>query len=61
MDRLEGFSSHHGPDFCAPPSDADRIRVEHVDWSAPAQDGHGDDAVEIFWTGQPLRYRLAMD
>jgi len=61
LDRLEGFASHHGPDFYALPRNADRIALERVDWTGPAQHGNGDDAVEIFWAGQPLRYRLAMD
>jgi dihydroorotase len=61
LDRLEGFASHHGPDFYALPRNPDRIALERVDWTGPVRDGHGDDALEIFWAGQCLRYRLAMD
>jgi dihydroorotase len=61
LDRLEGFASHHGPDFYALPRNPDRIALERVDWTGPARDGDGDDALEIFWAGQCLRYRLAMD
>ena len=61
LNRLEAFASHHGPDFYALPRNRDRIQLERVDWTGPATDGDGSEAIEIFWARQPLRYRLAMD
>jgi len=58
LDRLEGFASHHGPDFYRLPRNSDTIRLEQVEWTAPECDGEGAGAVEVFWAGQPLRYRL---
>jgi dihydroorotase len=56
--QLDGFASHHGPDFYALPRNSDRIRFERVDWIGPARDGEGEGALEIFWAGTPLRYRF---
>jgi len=58
LDRLEGFASHHGPDFYGLPRNSDRIRFERVDWIGPERDGEGEGALEIFWAGAPLRYRI---
>jgi dihydroorotase len=57
LDRLEAFASHHGPDFYRLPRNSDRIRLKREDWVGPERDGEGDSAVEVFWAGQPLRYR----
>jgi dihydroorotase len=57
LNRLEGFASHHGPDFYGLPRNTDRIRFERVDWTAPERDGEGEEALEIFWAGTPFRYR----
>ncbi len=35
LERLEGFSSHHGPDFYGLPRNADRIRLRRADVSVP--------------------------
>jgi dihydroorotase len=59
LDRLEGFASHHGPDFYRLARNQDRIRLECREWSAPARAGKGAEALEIFWAGRALRIRLA--
>ncbi len=59
LDRLEGFASQHGPDFYRLPRNTDSIRLEQVEWTGPEREGEGAEAVEVFWAGQPLRYRLA--
>ena len=60
LDRLEGFASHHGPDFYGLPRNRDRVRIEAVadpetamtDRAAP-----GAGPIEVFWAGVPLRFR----
>lgn len=58
MDRLEGFASFHGSDFYGLPRNLDRIRLERVDWMGPVRDGEGAESLEIFWAGEPFRYRV---
>jgi dihydroorotase len=58
IDRFEGFASFHGPDFYRLPRNMDRIRLDRIDWVGPDRDGEGDDSLEVFWAGQPLRYRF---
>lgn len=59
LDRLEGFASHFGPDFYGLPRNRERIVLERFDWTGPACDGEGDDALVVFWAGEPLHYRVA--
>ena len=61
LDRLEAFASHHGADFYGLPRNRDRIRLERVDGPGPERDGGGGDSLEVFWAGQPLRYRLCQE
>ena len=58
LDRLEGFASHHGPDFYRLPRNSDSIRLERVDWHGPESEGEGAEALEVFRAGQPFLYRL---
>ncbi|MBY5985203.1 dihydroorotase [Halomonas sp. DP5Y7-2] len=37
LDRLEGFASHHGPDFYGLPRNADRITLDKTEWQVPAE------------------------
>lgn len=57
LSRLEGFASHHGADFYGLPRNTDRIRLEERCSPGPSRDGDGEGALEIFWAGEPLRYR----
>lgn len=59
LDRLEGFASYFGADYYGLPRNTDRIRLERADWQGPAEEGEGAEALEVFWAGQPLLYRLA--
>ena len=58
IDRLEGFASHHGPDFYGLPRNVEEITLERVDWTGPRRDGEGDESLEIFWAGESLCYRV---
>ncbi len=58
IDRLEAFASFHGPDFYRLPRNVGRIRLERMDWVAPDRDGEGTESLEVFWAGEPLRYRI---
>jgi len=60
LDRLEGFASHHGPDFYGLPRNRDRIFLDRVDWTAPDRVGEGGDSVAVFWAGKRLRYRARL-
>ena len=57
--RLEGFASEHGADFYRRPQNAEKIILERMDWSGPEWDGQGQSALQIFWAGESLLYRLA--
>lgn len=59
IDRLEAFASHHGADFYRLPRNTDRVRLERRDWTPPLGQEDGADGLEVFWSGRPLRYRLA--
>jgi len=58
IDRLEGFASFHGPDFYRLPRNTDRIRLDRTDWVGPDRDGEGSESLEVFWAGEPLRFRV---
>ncbi len=58
LDRLEGFASHHGADFYRLPRNRDTIRLDRIDWTGPIREGEADEALEVFWAGEMLRYRL---
>jgi dihydroorotase len=58
IDRLEKFASHHGADFYRLPRNSDRIRLERREWTVPRGEGEGASALELFWAGNPLRYRF---
>jgi dihydroorotase len=59
IERLEGFASHHGPDFYRLPRNRSRIRLERGDWVPTVPVGLGPDSLQAFWAGRPLRYRVA--
>lgn len=59
IDRLEGFASHHGPDFYGLPRNTSRVRLERQTWIAPVSEGEGEAALQILWGGRALRYRIA--
>jgi dihydroorotase len=58
IERLEAFASFHGPDYYRLPRNEDRIRLDYVDWRAPTSAECDEGAIEVFWAGQPLHYRV---
>lgn len=58
LERLEGFASHHGPDFYRLPRNEERIVLAREDWVGPASEGEGSGGVEVFWSGRTFRYRF---
>ena len=57
LDRLEGFASHHGPDFYGLPRNTDRIRLERKPQAVPETLPLGDTQLvplragdEVAWT-----------
>lgn len=45
LDKLEGFASHHGPEFYGLPRNTDTITLEKKAWTVPQTLGLGDDIV----------------
>jgi dihydroorotase len=59
LDRLEGFASHHGPDFYRLPRNATRVTLRREPWTVPAALPFGDDTIVPLAAGEPLAWRLA--
>lgn len=58
LNRLEGFSSFHGPDFYRLPRNADTIVLERLAWTVSDLIGIGDDAIVPFRANQQITWRL---
>ena len=48
LDKLEGFASHHGPDFYGLPRNRDTITLTRKAWRVPARVGYGADQLTPF-------------
>ncbi|MCA0976733.1 dihydroorotase [Halomonas denitrificans] len=59
LDRLEGFASHHGPDFYGLPRNADRITLDKTEWQVPAElpFGEGTSLVPLR-AGETLGWKM---
>ena len=58
LDKLEGFASHHGPDFYGLPRNSDQITLIKQDWQAPTELPFGDDVIVPLRAGDTLRWKL---
>ena len=58
LDRLEGFASHHGPDFYRLPRTSDRITLVRQAWDAPEQYPLGDGALVPLRAGMRIEWRI---
>jgi dihydroorotase len=59
LDRLEGFASHHGPDFYGLPRNDDRITLRREPWTLPESVPFGDTLLKPLRGGETLHWRLA--
>ena len=59
LDRLEGFASHHGPDFYGLPRNAARIELRREPWSVPEALPFGEGEIVPLAAGETLGWRLA--
>ena len=57
--RLEGFASHFGPDFYGLPRNTGTLRLVAEPFVVARADGSGADALDWFFAGRTLRWRLA--
>jgi len=60
LDKLEGFASHHGPQFYGLERNASTITLKREPWTVPEsiELANGDDIVP-FYAGQELQWRLS--
>ncbi len=58
LDKLEGFASHHGPDFYGLPRNTEQLVLSKQEWTMPAQFPLGDAEVIPIRAGEPVQWRL---
>lgn len=59
LDKLEGFASHHGPDFYGLPRNRDTITLVKDAWRVPMDVPYGDDRLTPFRASSEVVWRLA--
>lgn len=59
LDRLEGFASHHGPDFYGLPRNADTITLVRDSWQLPQSLPYaGGERIVPLMAGETLEWKL---
>jgi dihydroorotase len=58
LDRLEGFASHHGPDFYGLPRNTGTVTLERSDWTVPEALPFGDALIKPLRAGETLHWKL---
>lgn len=58
LDRLEGFASHHGPDFYRLPRNQKRIRLIREPWMVPEHYAFGESRVVPLRASETIGWRL---
>jgi len=58
LDRLEGFASHHGPDFYGLPRNTSTITLRREPWTLPESLSYGDAELKPLGGGETLNWRL---
>jgi dihydroorotase len=59
LDRLEGFASHHGPDFYGLPRNTESITLVREPWTLPESLPYGDGgSIVPLMAGETLAWRL---
>jgi dihydroorotase len=59
LDRLEGFASHHGPDFYGLPRNADTIKLVREEWTVPKTLRFGEKDLVPLRAGETIPWKLA--
>ena len=59
LDKLEGFASHHGPDFHGLPRNAGTVTLERRPWTLPETVPFGEAALKPLRGGETLAWKLA--
>jgi dihydroorotase len=59
LDKLEGFASHHGPDFYGVPRNGERITLRREAWTLPETVPFGDALLKPLRGGETLNWRLS--
>ena len=58
LGRLEGFASHHGPDFYGLPRNSGRIVLRRRDWTLPEALPFGEHQLKPLAGGETLRWQF---
>ena len=58
LDKLEGFASHHGPDFYGLPRNQGIVTLRRESWTPPESYPFGDAVVKPLAGGEALAWRL---
>jgi dihydroorotase len=58
LDKLEGFASHHGPDFYGLPRNDGRVTLRREPWTLPESVPFGDAQLKPLRGGDTLHWRL---
>ena len=58
LDKLEGFASHHGPDFYGLPRNTGTVTLKRESWTPPESYPFGDAVVKPLAGGEALAWRL---
>ncbi len=58
LDKLEGFASHHGPDFYGLPRNTGTVTLARQPFTIPEEYGFGDAAVVPMWAGQEIGWQV---
>ena len=59
LDRLEGFASHHGPDFYGLPRNEERITLVREPWTVAETLEFGGERLIPLRAGEQVRWRLS--
>ena len=59
LDKLEGFASHHGPDFYDLPRNTGSVTLRREAWELPASVPFGDASLKPLRAGETLAWKQA--
>lgn len=58
LDKLEGFASHHGPDFYGLPRNTETITLVKKPWNMPKELPLADDTIVPFRAGESIPWQV---